>query len=392
MKEKAITIENTSMLDRRLSYRYFENFNSDINNLLQSVNCLVRWGYVLYGFLFNEHPSYPAIGFLTDITPYVITTREDSIKLITFRDLTLNTELYKTEVYNGEWDKGILELESLLNAGEIIFLQAEVYKLPFHIEYSGEAFFSHHRFPVIGHDSEYFYYVEPPWELNDKYVPHQDNDTVGMIKKNELRDILGSQLYFIRTIVKNNGKYDERKWFRNMLERTVGTYEYKFNTIKEIGHNHFTKDFIIDFHEKRVLCDGEEWSYDFGKSAIEKLIEIICVKKTPLNNLFNPCPKENLLFWYKIIMGRILGKRFVLSNAMKEYSKLTNTTIPDKFSSAIDSSIKTWEIIIAIIMKKVMTKNYQIDSMLEKRILSLREIEKNLIYEISNFLAYTLYR
>jgi hypothetical protein len=375
-------------MDKRFTYRYFDGLTDDTKRLLQSVNCLVRSGYELYRFSYDRDISHPAITFLTDITPYVVCPFPDAdhIKLIAFQDLTLNTELYKTTVFSGTWKSQIRKLENLLNEGQIVLLEAEIFDLPFHVEYRGEAFFSHHRFPIVGHDNQNFYYVEPPWELNDNYAPLADNNTIGIISKDEMRGIVNDRLHFIRVQIKNNGYYDERNWFKLMLQRSVDSYTYTYSDINELGHNPFSKQWIKNYHHDNILTSGKPGMYYIGKNAIAQLTRLICELEVPLNKIFQPSPDKNLLFWYTLVVGRVLGKRFTLSKAMAEYTALTDEVFDSAFIQAVDASVQTWNITIAIMIKKIITKDFSIDSMLKKRVLTLSEIERELIVQIARYL------
>ena len=72
---------------------------------------------------------------------------------------------------------------------------------------------------------------------------------------------------------------------------------------------------------------------------------------------------------------------------MEEYSILYNKRFDESFMNALTESLKTWQIIFAIMRKKVMTQEYAIDVMLKNRVSILLEVEDNLINEMVNYLA-----
>jgi hypothetical protein len=378
-------------MDKRLTYRYYEDIDSDKRILLQAIGCFRRCGQYIYEYTYR-HIERTALMHLTDVTFFLICNADHSLNLMAFQDLTLNPEVFEIENYHGPWEMEIRTIEHLLDGGEFVVLQTNVVKLPFHNDYLGpesEKFLTplHHSLLLVGHDTENFYYADAPWELNTNHVSLDTNETVGVFSKNKMRDVVDNMLSFMVMKVRNHGYFDEDMWFKNALQASVDNYSKHFSGIASLGDNLFSKTWIKHYHENNVVPkNGDTWNYYSGRDACVEFTELICDKEVSLDKLFDPCP-DNLVFWYSIIFGSIAGKRLVLLRALEEYSQSKAGMYDKAFASVLNESLKTWQILFARVRKKAIARDYTIDTMLKDRFTTVITVEDALMNEMSNYLS-----
>ncbi|MCP4745637.1 MAG: hypothetical protein GY874_05770 [Desulfobacteraceae bacterium] len=373
-------------MDNRLKHFYYEKCDGEYKNFLNSISCLHRSGLEICGYQHVKIDT-PFLLNIADINFFLGCNSDGTINTIGLLDAALNSQVFNPIIYKEKNHTNFEYIANLLDSGEMIVLETDQFRLPFLIFFTGkkEFSFSHHALLVVGHDSDNFFFVEPPWHVNEKFIPHPKNKGIGIVPKKLIKELAGEEIVYYLIKSKNNGNFDAKNHLQITINDCTQNYYHSYKKGELIGNNEFTIKLIEKFLATRMenLKDNADALFT-GKDAVQKLTEIICDLEIPLNELFYPHPDKNREALFDLWVGGIVGKRYLLANALEEYSMIYNINFkPDLFNS-LEENLSTWRIILAVVRKNLMTKTYKIESSLKYWFGKLKATEDNLIKQLSN--------
>ena len=342
-------------MSKRLSLQYYYNNDASLDTFTRLLTC---FDAPLYFILKNKVTNIdnPCEAFLRDITFYLSQNSDGSIYDIGFLDNSINSDLFKLKWYGGKGNEALAQVEALLDARELVMIQTDTRKVPFLKNYQGTSSLDDgvavpgHVFLAVYHDKTHLYYAEAPWNINTgNFNVYEGNESIGVIKKDDLRSAFDSFLNCITITLNEDGLFKSDR-MKTVIEKSAK-----------------------NFDKKTLNSDGFIFSY--GREAIERLIDVCRREFLYLNQDVASYSLDlfGLLNWK---LWDIVKRRQLLFQYFVKHSNQFNSVDIDGLISVIDDDIKAWIGVIDIILKRNMEKKYMLDSQIQKYFMEIVDVEE----------------
>lgn len=306
--------------------------------------------------------------FLRDITFSFQENETGSIREIGFLNSIIHDQLFKRHYILGKGSKTFREVESLLDQGKILVIQAYAPRLPFHKDFSGfdapfdeqeyqRNYQTQHTFVALAHDAENLYYVEIPYEMNPvQFVPHPENETVGVILKSDLLPAFELFLNYTYLTMDQNQTPDMFEALQAAIGQTVANFDLP-----------------------RKLEDGCI-TYT-GREAITRVGNHLCNPQFNLKERLQPSGQtagEYLLLRFRAIARR----RSLLYRGFVKYRNRLPEPLSERIIQRLNAIQANWNTIILNIRKMCIKYEFKSDASFQKVVTDLTTWENLLIDEL----------
>ena len=306
--------------------------------------------------------------FLRDLTFGIEVTPAGLINEICFQDTTLNECGFKKHYLLGKGLETFAEIEALLNEGKAVVVQTCMQRVPFFKDFKSfdypldEEYYKanyqwQHTFLVIGHDREYVYYVEGPYNLNkERYIPYPGNPTIGVIEKAQLLPAFDAFLNY------------------TYLDIDMGQMKEMFDVVKTVTG----KSIAGYLHPPRQT---EKYTYYYGKEAMDRLFGHMCSDSFDINQYIpqHSITLGELLIWKTQFVS---NRRMMLAKAFsKHLSRFDIDNINPKIEM-LKRSTRMWRTVQANMIKMQVKKTSRIGSDFDQLLGELAALEGEIIEEL----------
>jgi len=323
-------------LNIKTDFKYAESFDMFVSDI---IICIVL----------NEHKK------IDDIT---ITTSAD------YENYVRN--FFSTDFTEQTGHEALKCIEQLLDAGEPVIVCTCTDRLPFYKYFKSPGFMSKkitlaelHSFLIIGHSGEYIYYVEAPFNHNEKYYESiPGNPTIGRIRKSDLLPAFELYVYFAAMQVRAMDELDPFKCLTIALSNAVHNFYPKESSKNRI--------FGIDALEF-LRCAFQDC--DFLK--IDNGISIINISEIDF-------------FRWKV-RDFVRCRKILLFSLIKYKHKWDGKKV-DMLCGLLEYDINNWMIMIALMIKISVRSDNKNRIQLLDRLNENIALEQNIIESISGLI------
>lgn len=300
--------------------------------------------------------------FLNYLDFRLVLDSQEVIRDIEFRERVFNEGFFKVKQFSGKGRDGLAEIEALLDQGEIVIIQTFTERLPFYLHFKGfdapeELLLLGHIFLAVGHDRDHLYFVEAPWNINQKnYLPLEYNHSIGVIPKEQLEPAFSHFVNYAVISIDESRAPD--------TVRAVAMITEVINS------------FLAVYHRKVADHDGLQVYY--GKVALEKLISICGQGYLHLNQIVTGSGKlslHRLLVWK---FWEIVHLRKLFHRCLCKFAAYFNQENLNKTLSVLEANIQAWEGIIHTIEDRHYRKQYMVDTHFQTGFKEIAELEEKL--------------
>lgn len=273
-----------------MNYHYQKNGEKELVSLLGCIDSL---------YYFVNRQKFKGLNisdvFFEDISLLMVQNPDGSIHDINNNFMKDMSQVFELKVYKTKGTEAVKLLEKFLNRGKMVITATIMRLLPFTIHYdenynpktfNGK---SYHRFLIIWHDKDYYYYIETPPVINHKYyIPYERNPQIGKIEKEKLNNIFKYYAEFSITYVKRPKLKKEIRKVPIFLKKIIDNY-YKpsqFENEKKVYSGRlFITRFIEICGEGKIklndstfggeLCGRLEWKLGVEKERFKVLLDLL---------------------------------------------------------------------------------------------------------------------
>lgn len=189
---------------------------------------------------------------------------------------------------------------------------------------------SKHKAMIIGRGSLGYYFLDNPYVIDyNKFIPHNLNEQIGIVKEEELRAAFSvkCEIGYIR-----------------IEPNIINSFDYKRDILSHMIENYFDKE-VHYFHNIE---------YVIGKKALIQLMYAIKAKKN-VKNLFT-LPYICDVFWSRYYFLKYFVNKYIYNESMIK---------------CIDEIMQSWKIIKNLIIRQICKEN---DVFYEKLLFRFQEI------------------
>jgi hypothetical protein len=322
------------------SIQYFELVGDD-DQLITYLNCIQSCVYNIFKTERNcpDEDLYEI--FLGELTFGLIEDTAGSVYDIAFLDGTIHPLGFKMHYTLGKGIEVLPKVEALLDQGKAVIVQTYMQRVPYFINFVGfdykfdEAYYRqnyqlNHTFVVLGYDQDHLYYLDTPYvHHKERYIPYQNNKTIGVLQKREL--IPAFNAFFNYTFL----TFDEAQ----PLDR--------IDIVKTVAAKSFQ-----NYHLQSGDSDGK--LYFYGKAALNRLNHHFQKGTMSFDQPINQyhIKLDQLLIWkFQFVMNR----RYILARTLEKYTGRLNSSDIGGLIELLNNSIKSWRILISK-MKKMQAR------------------------------------
>ncbi|MDB5055400.1 MAG: hypothetical protein JWM44_3450 [Bacilli bacterium] len=319
----------------------YYTLNGNRDPFFDHPNCFSKNLYLVLKNRFHESFD-PYHFFVEDITQVAILKADNRIL---FEDVTYsqpdNIPCNRYELHSDS--KASSLVTDLLDDGCMVLVHSVFEKLPIFTFYDpgfdSDKWTPAHVILIVGHDNDYFYYVDEPRLLNHHHKVCLENGDVGYIEKKVMESI------FSEHIVCHTIKPTD-------LETLIESRKSKEFAPIQASIANYNKSSCI-FNEQ-AGCTGLDRLENnaivyFGREAIQKTIQL-CLDPTHTYAI------ENFSFWSdQDLLRRGIGRRKILKDSLLRY------THDSEIIENIDQSIFSWLNIRNNLIKRKYKKKTDLD-------------------------------
>jgi hypothetical protein len=308
--------------------------------------------------------------FLRDITFILQESETGSIREIGFLNSVIHDQLFERHYILGKGSKTFGEVESLLDQGKIVVIQAYAPRLPFHKDFGGvdapfdeqeyqRNYQTQHTFVALAHDADNLYYVEIPYEMNPvQFAPHPENDTVGVVPKADLQPAFELFLNYTYLTMDQNQAPDMFGALQTAIDQTVANFDLP-----------------------RKLEEG--CATYTGREAIARVKSHLCNPQFNLKERLQPSGQtvgECLLLRFRAVARR----RSLLYRGFVKYRSRLPEPLGDSIIQRLNAIQANWNTIILNIRKMCIKYEFKSDASFQKVVADLIAWENLLIDELKD--------
>lgn len=288
---------------------------------------------------------------------------QEIIRDIEFRERQFNEGFFKAKQFSGKGREGLAEIEALLDQGEIVIIQTFTERLPFYLHFKGfdtpeELLLLGHIFLAVGHDRDRLYYVEAPWNINQKnYLPLESNHSIGVIPKEQLEPAFSHFVNYAVIAIDESRAPDTDQAMAMIIE--------------------VINSFLAVYHRKVTDHDGLRFYY--GKAALDKLITICGQGYLHLDQIVTDSGKLSL---YRLLIWKfweIVHLRKLFRCCLDKFAIYFNQETLNETLSVLEANIQAWEGVIQTIQERHSRKEYLVDSHFQAGFKEIAALEAKLV-------------
>lgn len=336
-------------MNNYLKRQYYED---DLEGFYYNKINIDCWEQMIYQTLRNYRLDYKLF-FCQDINPFFWETETEFDVYPNI--LTYNDHIYTWNLCTTDYSMASNCIEKIINDGNIVIFSTMFDRLKSYIWYheTGEYTRCSHFSIIIGYDKDYFYYVDSPPMRNKLYFhAHPENNTVGLIPREELIDAF--RLYCMVGFISVDTKRINSLASTNQILHGICQKYFQKNSC-ELRNMEGIKGYV-------------------GELAFQKLI--LALRNNKKSIYFLEDPFVSSLFGFRV---KNLKYNLELHNK--------NSTLLQDILHQLDSLIHAWQKVHMFILKYSLTHNINIYQIIISELENVLQTQKQLINNISSNIA-----